>query len=86
METYNVAQSVPGSLHIEGLPDAVKLIRLDEPTAQRVGDLALHRSDLQFALDRMGRPRQREREPEGLLKRMRSKLTSGENHGVHAQR
>jgi len=34
MEQHNVTQTAQGTLHIEGLPDAVKLIRLNEPTAQ----------------------------------------------------
>ena len=50
MEPYQVTQTSKSELHIEGLPDAVKLVSLDEPTARRVGDLALHRSDLNFAL------------------------------------
>lgn len=48
MEQYPVTQ-VEGCLHIEGIPDAVKLIKLDGPKARRVSELLLHRHDLEFA-------------------------------------
>jgi hypothetical protein len=35
--------------HIEGFPDAIKVIKVTGPQAQRLSDLALHRSDLDFA-------------------------------------
>lgn len=38
-------------LHLDGFPDAIKLIRVDGPKAQLLADLALHRSDLRFADD-----------------------------------
>lgn len=38
-----------GGFHIDGVPDAVKLIKLNGHKARRVADLALHRSDLAFA-------------------------------------
>jgi len=41
---------VDGALHIEGFPDAVKAIQLSSAKAKRLADLALHRSDLSFAL------------------------------------
>lgn len=37
------------TIHIEDLPDAVKAILIEGPQAKRFADLALHRSDLQFA-------------------------------------
>jgi len=37
--------------HVEGFPDAVKVIRLDGHKAKRLADLALHKSDLAFAMD-----------------------------------
>ena len=37
--------------HIEGYPDAVKLLGIDGPKAQRLADLGLHRADLNFALE-----------------------------------
>jgi len=51
MEHYNVTQTSPTSLHVEGLPDATKIVQLGDAKARRVGDLALHRSDLAFALE-----------------------------------
>lgn len=48
MEHFPISQTGAG-LHIEGFPDAVKVIRLDSPQAQRLSDLALHKSDLDFA-------------------------------------
>jgi hypothetical protein len=48
MEFYSVTE-VEGGLHIEGFPDAVKLIKLDGPKARRVSDLLLHKRDLEFA-------------------------------------
>jgi hypothetical protein len=38
-------------LHLDGFPDAIKLIRVDGPKAQLLADLALHRSDLRFAAE-----------------------------------
>ena len=51
MEPLGTTQIAPNSLHIEGVPDAVKLIKVDGPKARRLGDLALHRSDLNFTLE-----------------------------------
>lgn len=48
MEYYPI-KHVDGNLHVEGFPDAVKLIKLDDPKAQRIADLLLHRHDLEFA-------------------------------------
>lgn len=47
MEDYPITR-IEGSLHIEGFPDAIKLIRLDDQ-ARRISDLVLHRHDLEFA-------------------------------------
>lgn len=38
-------------VHLEGFPDAVKLIKLRGPKAQRLADLGLHRSDLEFSAE-----------------------------------
>ncbi|MFV8595066.1 hypothetical protein ACNRBS_11205 [Ralstonia pseudosolanacearum] len=48
MESFLMSQTATG-VHIEGFPDAVKLIRLTGDKAARVADLALHRHDLDFA-------------------------------------
>jgi hypothetical protein len=48
MEHIPLSQTDTG-LHIEGFPDAVKVVQIDGPKAKRLADLALHRSDLQFA-------------------------------------
>lgn len=48
MEHFSVSQ-VDGRLHIEGFPDAVAVVALHGPKARRVADLALHKTDLEFA-------------------------------------
>lgn len=48
MDHFNVSQH-ESSLHIEGFPDAVKVIALEGPRAKRLADLALHKNDLEFA-------------------------------------
>jgi hypothetical protein len=50
MERYQVSRTDSG-LQIEGFPDGVRAIALEGPRAQRLADLALHKSDLQFAED-----------------------------------
>lgn len=50
MEPYEVSRTEAG-LHIHGFPDGVKVIAIEGPRAQRLADLALHRADLQFAID-----------------------------------
>jgi hypothetical protein len=49
METIALADR-PG-LHIDGFPNAVKVLALKGPVARRIADLALHRGDLLFARD-----------------------------------
>ena len=44
-----------GGFHIDGVPDAIKLIKLNGHNARRVADLALHRSDLEFAKECLAR-------------------------------
>jgi len=48
MEQFNITQRESG-LHIEGFPDAVKVLRIDGSRAKRLSDLALHKADLDFA-------------------------------------
>lgn len=48
MDHFNVSQRESG-IHIEGFPDAVKVIAIEGPRAKRLADLALHKSDLEFA-------------------------------------
>jgi hypothetical protein len=48
MENFEISQRDSG-LHIEGFPDAVKVIQIDSPDAVRLSDLALHKADLEFA-------------------------------------
>jgi len=43
-------KKVDNEFHIEGFPDAVRVIRLDGHKAKRLADFALHRSDLAFAM------------------------------------
>lgn len=37
--------------HIEGFPNAVKVVRITGPKARRLADLVLHKADLDFALE-----------------------------------
>ena len=48
MEYFPVKQTSSG-LHVEGFPDAEKLIKLKGKQAKRLADLKLHQSDLDFA-------------------------------------
>lgn len=48
MEYFTITPSESG-LHLEGFPDAVKVVRIDGPLAQRLSDLSLHKADLDFA-------------------------------------
>lgn len=49
MESFTMRKTASG-LEVDGLPpDATKLVKLNGKLAKRVADLALHRSDLEFA-------------------------------------
>lgn len=48
MENFEITHGEQG-FHVEGFPDAVKLIKLDDPKAKRLADLALHHADLIYA-------------------------------------
>lgn len=48
MDRYAMTQTDTG-LHVEGFPEAVKVIRIAGDKAARVADLALHKHDLEFA-------------------------------------
>lgn len=50
MENFPISQTESG-LHIDGVPDAVALVSIRGHKAQRLSDLALHQSDLKFALE-----------------------------------
>ena len=52
MENFSITKT-KGGFHIEGFPDAVKVVRITGPKAQRLASLALHRSDLEFSLECM---------------------------------
>lgn len=49
MEHYTTSLPSPGEMRIEGLPDAVKAVKLEGPKPTRLAHLALHLSDLQMA-------------------------------------
>jgi hypothetical protein len=51
MEPIRISSKSPGNVQVEGIPDAIRLIKVDGPKARRLADLALHRSDLKFAKD-----------------------------------
>jgi hypothetical protein len=48
MEYFTMKQTTNG-LHVEGFPDAEKLIKIKGKEARRLADLALHKADLDFA-------------------------------------
>lgn len=48
MEQFQFSQR-DGGIHIEGFPDAVKVIALNDKKAERLAHMALHKSDLDFA-------------------------------------
>lgn len=50
MEQFEITKT-PEGFHIKGFPNAVKVLRLKGPKAQRLADLALHKADLDFALE-----------------------------------
>ena len=49
MENFAITKSDAG-FHVEGFPEAVKVLGLKSREAQRLADLALHNSDLEFSL------------------------------------
>ncbi len=49
MESFEIALTDSG-FHINGFPDATKVIKLSGPKAQQLSELASHRNDLQIAL------------------------------------
>ena len=50
MEHFSITKTAQG-FHIEGFPDAVKVLRITGPKSQRLADLALHKADLNFVLE-----------------------------------
>ena len=50
MEYFPITKTATG-FHVEGIPDAVKLVSLDDPISRRLSDLALRRANLKFAAE-----------------------------------
>ncbi len=50
MEHFEITKT-PQGFHVEGFSDAVKVFRLDGHKSKRMADLALHKADLDFALE-----------------------------------
>jgi len=50
MDIYNIKETETG-LNIEGIPDAVAIVKVDGRIAQRISDLSLHKTELSFALE-----------------------------------
>jgi hypothetical protein len=50
MENFSITKTSEG-FRIEGFPDAVKVLRIAGPRSQRLADLALHKVDLDYALE-----------------------------------
>ncbi len=48
MEYFRLTETKTG-FHVEDIPDAVKLIRLEDSISRRLADLFLHKADLEFA-------------------------------------
>jgi hypothetical protein len=48
MENFQISQTADG-LHIEGFPDAVKVVAIYGDEAKKLADLALHKADLEFS-------------------------------------
>jgi hypothetical protein len=51
MESYNVSKPNESEFHIDGFPDAVKVISISGEKAREAADLTSHRSDLNFAAE-----------------------------------
>lgn len=51
MDHLDISPTSSGGVHIEGFPDAVKVVALDPASSRLVCDLALHLQDLEFATD-----------------------------------
>lgn len=62
MEPLSIAKTATG-FHIQGYPDAVKVLGLANPKARRLADFSLHRHDLEFALDCLEKIRNPDDEP-----------------------
>jgi len=62
MEHFSITKTAQG-FHIEGFPDAVKVLRLTGPKSERLADLALHKADLDFALEYLAAINQVPEEP-----------------------
>jgi hypothetical protein len=50
MENFSISKTAKG-FHVEGFPDAEKVIEIADDKARKIADLALHKSDLDFALE-----------------------------------
>ena len=50
MEHFEITKTADG-FHIEGFPDAVRVLRIPGPKSRRLADLALHKVDLDFTLE-----------------------------------
>ena len=50
MEHFSITKTGQ-RFHIEGFPDAIKVLRITGPKSQRLANLALHKADLHFALE-----------------------------------
>src|SRR5688500_6411527 len=49
MDHLDISLTSRGNVHIEGFPDAVKVVALDPANTRLICDLALHLQDLEFA-------------------------------------
>ena len=65
MEHFSITKTAQG-FHIEGFPDAVKVLRITGPKSQRLADLALHKADLDFTLECLAAINQAPEEPHVL--------------------
>jgi len=65
MEHFSITKTGEG-FHIEGFPDAIRVLRITGPKSQRLRDLALHKADLDFALESLEAINQLPEEPKLL--------------------
>jgi len=49
MEHFEITKTNEG-FHIEGFPEAVKVLGIKGPNARRLANLTLHKADLEFSL------------------------------------
>lgn len=65
MECFELTQ-IENGIRIEGFPDAVKVVKLDNPNAKKLADFTLHHADLRFAKECLDGTNNVSEEPQAL--------------------